>query len=81
LTNKQCLPEFWKCSLSCQKERGIHGTPSAERQVGKWCCLRALCRPLESGRERLRATLPMAADGSIHLIARAWAVRGVRDHL
>ena len=32
-------------------------------------------------RERLRATLPMAADGSIHLIARAWAVRGVRDHL
>jgi len=32
-------------------------------------------------RERLRATLPMAADGSIPLIARAWAVRGVRDHL
>ena len=32
-------------------------------------------------RERIRATLPIAADGSIHLIARAWAVRGVRDHL
>src|SRR5258708_24014484 len=32
-------------------------------------------------RERIRATLPMAADGSIHLIARAWAVRGIRDHL
>ncbi len=32
-------------------------------------------------RERLRATLPMAADGSIHLIAGAWAVRGVHDHL
>ena len=32
-------------------------------------------------RERIRATLPMAADGSIHLIARAWAARGVRDHL
>ena len=29
-------------------------------------------------RERIRATLPMAADGSIHLIARAWAARGVR---
>ena len=27
-------------------------------------------------RERLRATLPTAADGSIHLAARAWAARG-----
>ncbi|HEX9439300.1 MAG TPA: methyltransferase domain-containing protein, partial [Roseiflexaceae bacterium] len=27
-------------------------------------------------RERIRAGLPIAADGSIHLIARAWAVRG-----
>ena len=31
-------------------------------------------------RERLRARLPIAADGSIHLIARAWAVRGRGDH-
>jgi SAM-dependent methyltransferase len=29
-------------------------------------------------RDHLRATLPIAADGSLHLIARAWAVRGVR---
>jgi len=29
-------------------------------------------------RERLRASLPFAADGSIALTARAWAVRGVR---
>jgi SAM-dependent methyltransferase len=29
-------------------------------------------------RERLRATLPTAADGSIPLVARAWAVRGTR---
>jgi hypothetical protein len=29
-------------------------------------------------RERLRAQLPAAADGSIELVARAWAVRGVR---
>ena len=29
-------------------------------------------------RERLRASLPVAADGSIDLIARAWAVRGRR---
>lgn len=27
-------------------------------------------------RDRLRATLPAASDGSIHLTARAWAVRG-----
>src|SRR5207249_7418887 len=29
-------------------------------------------------RERIRAALPVRADGAIHLIARAWAVRGVR---
>jgi len=29
-------------------------------------------------RERLRATLPIEADGSIRLMARAWAVRGRR---
>jgi hypothetical protein len=29
-------------------------------------------------RERLRASLPRQADGSIHLIARAWAIRGVK---
>jgi len=29
-------------------------------------------------RERIRAQLPIAADGSIPLIARAWAVRGTR---
>lgn len=29
-------------------------------------------------RERIRATLPIAADGSIRLLARAWAVRGRR---
>ena len=29
-------------------------------------------------RERIRAGLPFASDGSIPLVARAWAVRGVR---
>ena len=29
-------------------------------------------------RERLRAALPLAGDGSIDLVARAWAVRGTR---
>lgn len=29
-------------------------------------------------RERIRANLPIKADGSIHLTARVWAVRGVR---
>jgi SAM-dependent methyltransferase len=33
----------------------------------------------EALRERLRATLPTERDGSIHLIARAFAVRGRRD--
>ena len=28
-------------------------------------------------RERIRAALPMSADGSIHLTARAWAARGI----
>ena len=32
----------------------------------------------EALRERLRATLPIAADGSISLIVRAWAVRGTK---
>jgi hypothetical protein len=30
-------------------------------------------------RERIRAGLPFALDGSIPLVARAWAVRGVRQ--
>lgn len=30
-------------------------------------------------RERIRVGLPTAEDGSIHLIARAWAVRGLHD--
>jgi len=29
-------------------------------------------------REQLRATLPIAADGSLHVIDRAWAVRGTK---
>ncbi|MFL6461359.1 MAG: class I SAM-dependent methyltransferase [Nitrososphaeraceae archaeon] len=31
-------------------------------------------------REHIRLTLPIADDGSIHLIARAWAVRGFRKN-
>jgi ubiquinone/menaquinone biosynthesis C-methylase UbiE len=31
-------------------------------------------------REHLRLTLPFASDGSIHLVARAWAARGVRKN-
>ena len=31
-------------------------------------------------RERLRASLPTALDGSIPLVARTWAVRGLRRH-
>jgi hypothetical protein len=32
-------------------------------------------------RERIRASLPFAGDGTIRLIARAWAVRGKRGEL
>ena len=32
----------------------------------------------EALRERIRAALPTAADGSINLIARAWAIQGHR---
>lgn len=32
-------------------------------------------------RERIRAGLPFLPDGSIHLIARAWAVRGQRNRI
>jgi hypothetical protein len=30
-------------------------------------------------REKIRLRLPIYPDGSIHLIARAWVVRGVRN--
>jgi SAM-dependent methyltransferase len=33
----------------------------------------------EALRERIRARLPVRPDGSIHLMARAWAVRGVTE--
>jgi SAM-dependent methyltransferase len=32
----------------------------------------------EALRERIRSALPMRDDGSIHLVARAWAVRGLK---
>jgi SAM-dependent methyltransferase len=31
-------------------------------------------------RERLRGALPVGTDGSIHLVARAWAIRATREH-
>jgi SAM-dependent methyltransferase len=35
--------------------------------------------PRTALREQLRSILPMADDGSIHLLARAWAVRGTKE--
>jgi SAM-dependent methyltransferase len=35
-------------------------------------------KPREQLRETIRAKLPKSRDGSIHLVARAWAVRGVK---
>jgi hypothetical protein len=31
-------------------------------------------------REHIKLTVPVASDGSIHLVARAWAIRGVRKN-
>ena len=31
-------------------------------------------------REQVRATLPVAADGSLHVTDRAWAVRGAQGN-
>ena len=41
----------------------------------------AYCMSLDEGRraalrDRIRSRLPFGADGSIHLVARAWAVKG-----
>ena len=49
------------------------------RNVYKKCPAPAYCKALDEDRraalrERLRATLPTAADGSIPLTARAWVV-------
>lgn len=41
-------------------------------------CMSLDARRRETLRERLRSRLPVAADGSIELVARAWAVRGQR---
>ena len=45
--------------------------PSYVRSIGE--------KRRDALRERLRVTLPIAADGSIKLTARAWAVRGIRE--
>ena len=57
--------DYWSPFLGGQGPApGYAGSLSTERQAEL--------------RERLRAALPIAADGSIDLLARAWAVRGVR---
>jgi hypothetical protein len=57
--------DYWSPFLGGQGSAPSYvATLSAERQ--------------EQLRERLRTTLPFQSDGSISLIARAWAVRGIR---
>ena len=50
---------------------GVGPAPGYAASLGK--------APRAALRERLRSTLPTRPDGSIHLTARAWAVRGRRD--
>ena len=55
------------------KRGGMYGTVSSERYLGKWCCLRAVCRSLESvGRPRVCS---LARDPPGCPLARYW----VRD--
>jgi len=54
---------------------------SAERSV--WASGRAYAMSLDEAaraalHERIRSHLPIVADGSIPIIARAWAIRGTR---
>ncbi len=55
---------WWWCKDDYQRigELGYCMSPTEERRVAL--------------RERIRAHLPIRTDGSIHLIARAWAIRG-----
>ena len=63
LTTFRDFDDFWTPFLSDQAPApGYCVSLSSERR--------------EALRERLRTTLPQKPDGSIHLIARAWAVRG-----
>ena len=47
--------------------------------ASSWLC-QVACANNDYLRDHLRAILPIAADGSIPLSARAWAVRGVREN-
>jgi SAM-dependent methyltransferase len=66
-TNFRDLDDYWSPFLGGQGPApGYTMSLSEERRVAL--------------RERIRLTLPAAPDGSIHLIARAWAVHGVRKN-
>jgi SAM-dependent methyltransferase len=57
--------DFWTPFLGGQGPAPSYVTSRDERQR-------------EALREEIRASLPIAVDGSIHLTARAWAVRGMK---
>jgi len=66
-TNFRDLDDYWSPFLGGQGPApGYTMSLSEERRVAL--------------RERIRLTLPAAPDGSIHLVARAWAVHGVRKN-
>lgn len=65
-TDFQDFDDFWAPFLGGQGPAPGYAMSLSEKQRG------AL-------RERIRAGLPFALDGSIPLVARAWAVRGNRS--
>jgi SAM-dependent methyltransferase len=62
-TNFASFDDFWSPFLGGQGPAPAYAMSLAEDRR-------------EALRERIRSALPMRDDGSIHLVARAWAVRG-----
>jgi SAM-dependent methyltransferase len=63
LTHFRGFDDYWTPFLGAQGPAPNYAMSLSEERRGQL-------------RERLRQTLPTAPDGSVHLIARAWAVRG-----
>jgi SAM-dependent methyltransferase len=64
-TRFRSFDDYWTPFLGAQGPAPVYATSlDEERRVAL--------------RERIRAALPVAADGSIDLVARVWAVRGTR---
>jgi ubiquinone/menaquinone biosynthesis C-methylase UbiE len=70
----QMMRHFWNAAVALD--------PNAASLEGGQAPAPGYCMSLSEERrialrDRIRASLPIKSDGTIHLIARAWAVRGV----